>query len=889
MLALVGRDDEVRRLRELLDGSETSPSLVVLDGVSGVGKTAVLGAALDGRAARALHAHGVPWEADRDGGVLAQLQPGRGSAEERLRRAIAASPVIVVVEDAQWADAASLRLLSTLARSTPQSQVQVVLVRTTDADGVHAATADLLDGLADSTMTVLPLDGPGVAELMAAAARPLRPLVAERLAGFTGGIARHILDLARELPADLWTLPTVEFPAPLAVARRVSDRCAQLGPPARAFLEAAAVLGPNCSAAKAGALSGLDDPLPAAEEARSAGLVRIREPQSSRLLITMDPMVRRAILERMGVVARAAAHRRAAEVLSDPTGRLRHRADALSGPDASIADELDAAAVSFAARGNWATTAELLARSAGLTPERALREERTLRTIDALVGSGDALAAAALVSEVDSMAETPLHHAVLGYLAIVQGRAVEAESRLTRAWALSGTQPDVKVRAMIGQRFVLHSLARCHAREIISWADETCALVPQDAPESLEARAIRGLGLSALGDTAAAVAGYQVLESTIRGAQAQRVVMARGWIHLGVDEIDEACSELEAALPTDVLGGSLRISLWAHAWLARGHFLSGRWDEALDVARRGLDLAARSGMILFLPLLHWTTSQIHALRGEVDAAELSLRRGDARPLDYTVMRVPAALARAAAAETRGDYRGVLHALTPFASGTLGDMVDGPGFWPWADVYANALVMEGRFEEAEVFLASHEAVATERGQRANQARLAAPRGRLLAAAGDLAGARQAFDAALGLLAGLPLEHDRARLNFAYGQTLRRAGRRRDAELYLGTARELFAALGAATYVARCDRELGAPEPHGGPLTELLTGKERLVASQAAHGRSNREIASELYISEKTVQYHLTRIYAKSGVRSRAGLAAVWLDAEGDGEPARAELA
>jgi DNA-binding CsgD family transcriptional regulator len=392
----------------------------------------------------------------------------------------------------------------------------------------------------------------------------------------------------------------------------------------------------------------------------------------------------------------------------------------------------------------------------------------------------------------------------------------------------------------------------------------------------MEARAIRGLGLSALGETEAALEEYRHLAAeAFPGAQAQRVVMARGWIDLAIGEVDAGCSELESALPTDVLGGSWRISLWAHAWLARGHFLRGRWDDALEVAERGIDLASRSGMTLLLPLLHWTTSQIHALRGD-GGAEASLRRGDARPLDYSIMRVPAALAWAAEAETRGDYRSVLQALGPFAAGAFGDLVDEPGYWPWADVYANALVMEGRLAEAANFLDSREAAAS-LGHRAGRARLAAPRGRLLGATGDLAGAQRVFDEALDLLAGLPLEYDRARITFAYGQTLRRGGRRRDAESVLDAARRMFSALGAQTYVARCDRELGATEATGdGPLTRLLTGKERLVVDLAVRGRSNREIASDLYISEKTVQFHLTRVYAKFGVKSRTALAAVWLD-------------
>ncbi|WP_169801775.1 LuxR C-terminal-related transcriptional regulator, partial [Mycolicibacterium vaccae] len=164
----------------------------------------------------------------------------------------------------------------------------------------------------------------------------------------------------------------------------------------------------------------------------------------------------------------------------------------------------------------------------------------------------------------------------------------------------------------------------------------------------------------------------------------------------------------------------------------------------------------------------------------------------------------------------------------------------------------------------------------RGHRSARARLGYARGRLLGARGDLAGARRAFDESLDLLEGLPLRYDRARVNFAYGQTLRRAGKRRAAYAVIGVARDLYTTLGAHTYVARCDRELKA-----GGLNQArepreavdLTPQEEAVTALVSQGLSNREVAAELYVSPKTVQYHLTRIYAKLGVRSRSELAAL----------------
>jgi ATP/maltotriose-dependent transcriptional regulator MalT len=360
--------------------------------------------------------------------------------------------------------------------------------------------------------------------------------------------------------------------------------------------------------------------------------------------------------------------------------------------------------------------------------------------------------------------------------------------------------------------------------------------------------------------------------------------MGRGWLHLMVDEPEEARAALESARPTDVRGGSTRISLWAYAWLARAQFVMGDWDDAVRTAHEGLELVDRSGMRLVGPLLSWTQAQVLALRGDWEGAEVALSAGDAGPRDYEVMRVPACLARAQVAEARADYAGVVRALEPLRQPWAGGDIDEPGAWPWADVYANALVIEGRLDDADAFLGPHEELAAARGHRSGRARLGYARGRLLGARGDLVGARQAFDTSLDLLADLPLRYDRARVNFAYGQTLRRAGKRREADAVIATARDIYLALGATTYVARCDRELKAGGVHATRRAvdrpvDALTPQEEAVSELVAGGLSNREVAAELFVSMKTVQYHLTRVYAKLGVRSRAELAALRVPSPG----------
>ncbi|MDQ4118088.1 MAG: LuxR C-terminal-related transcriptional regulator, partial [Actinomycetota bacterium] len=368
-----------------------------------------------------------------------------------------------------------------------------------------------------------------------------------------------------------------------------------------------------------------------------------------------------------------------------------------------------------------------------------------------------------------------------------------------------------------------------------------------------------------------------VAASLPHGPQRQRVTMGRGWLDVVRDDVDEARFALESAVPNAPLGGSSRISLWALGWLARARFLCGEWQLALSVVDHGRALAARTGIMIATPLLEWTAAQVHAMRGDLDRAEEAMLRSEAGPLDYEIMRVPSLLARAQVAEVQADHARVVRKLEPLTALAPGGTVSEPGWWPWADAYANALVMLGRADEADAFLRPHERLAAERGHRSTQARLGYARGRWHGAVGDVDAARAAFETALGHLDGLPLRYDRARIGLAFGQTLRRAGRRREADAVLLEAREWFDALGAVVHVGRCDRELraGTREEHderdGRGGTEL-TPQETAVTDLVARGLTNREVAAELHVTIKTVQYHLTRIYTKLGVRSRSELAA-----------------
>ena len=213
----------------------------------------------------------------------------------------------------------------------------------------------------------------------------------------------------------------------------------------------------------------------------------------------------------------------------------------------------------------------------------------------------------------------------------------------------------------------------------------------------------------------------------------------------------------------------------------------------------------------------------------------------------------------------GITRTVLRALEPVLAIEPRDGIDEPGFWGWQELYGDALVSAGRLEEAAAFLAPHEELAAARGRRSSGAMLARVRGRMEAAAGRPEAAETAFTYGYAQLADLPLPFSQALLELAHGQMLRRTGHRRAAAEQLQSAHNRFAELGARPYLERCEQELSAcglsPAKRHDFDPSKLTAQELAVARLVAAGMSNRQVASELFVSIKTVQFHLTHIYSK----------------------------
>lgn len=872
--ACVGRGAEIDGLRARRDAA-TGPTLLVLRGEPGIGKSTVLAQLVDEHTRWAAAA---PWERKTPGGVLKQLS-GTGGAWDPARdttsllsRLDIGCPTLVVIDDAEYADPESLQALVSITRTHRDVPVTVVAGMT--------RPGPLLPGLLTAEIRLAGLDAAAIAELAADRGLVLHPTMVEALVRHTGGNPRDVTALFDEVPTGTWSRNDVRLPAPAAVVDDVRTRLTMAGAAPRALIEALAILDDDDPLDVVVALAEIDDPLAAVDAAIASGVVTTPAaltPSEVQPRLA-NPLTRSAVLEVMGLSAVAAAHRRAADIVADPARRLHHRVAATPTVDPALADELAQLARKRGNDGAWAEAAALFRQAGRLTAEPLLRDTRVTLAVDALLAAGDCIGAGALVPIVESLRETPVRNATLAYLAILRGRSAEARVRLDRAWSIVNFDRDPDTAALIAQRYVLHNLARCQGDELVEWADHAIRMAGSSSPAGVEAAVIRGLGLAWSGRPADATAEYAALTERIRfGAQAQRATMGRGWLELGLDDIGSARSDLETSVSMAQLGGSTRITLWALGWLSRTQFLTGDWDLALSTVEQGRALARSSGISLVTPLLNWTAAQIHSLRGNWDEAEHAVAESSTVAGDYEIMRIPDLLAKAQIAEATADYQKVRRTLEPLER-MAADVpaLTEPGWWPWVDMLANAQVIDGQLAAADALLTRFEKLAQTRGHRSAQARMKYARGRYLGAINEINPARRTFEEALALLDGLPLRYDVARVNFAYGQTLRRAGKRRAADTVMATAREIYLSLGATTYVERCERELkagGLNATRADREIGDLTPQEESVTTLVARGLSNREVAAELFISPKTVQYHLTRIYAKLGVRSRSELAAV----------------
>ena len=926
-LPLVGRSGVFEELLGILRTvRKGTVGAVVITGPSGAGKTAVLESFLEhcrtvARGVRVLSAMGDEWEAqfplagysqlmltsplrsakDYDGGpalpagpvpalTAAQVVNYASTLSTHLEGLHAHGSVVVAVDDVHKLDVESLRILTFVMRRLYGKRILFVL--TLNPDDALRVPSGVLDFLTGHQVASIPLDPITPQQVQDLARRmlglDLSATAAHGLVQHTKGLAQPIVELLRELPAETWQTWFPSLPPTSRLRARVRSVLAAASPALVAVAEAASVLGRAASMAEVSQVSGVEPLMEALDEGHRAGLLGLAVDQARSAVVFFEPGTDAAIYGQIAPSRRIALHRLAAEAVQPEGERLGHRVSATPGADEALAGELEEFARRQALLGAWQDASTALFSASRLSQDIRSRNDRLLRAVDALVGSGNIAQAQMWTAAVDALPPSPLRSSVLGYLSTASGQNDSAQKQLEMAWRTSNPQRDPSAAAQVAQRFVLHGVASWDGPVITTWAERAMELTQPGTPAHIESEAIYGLGLYAQGRLSEAEASYhRAFEHAAENAQKQRVQMGAGWLALRLDNVETALVNFESAAPTEYRGGSMRISLWAEAWLARTHLILGNWDAAAATVARASVRLETSRMPLIRPLLYWTAAELWSMRGDWERARYYVSQAAVQPGTYRAMQVPASLARARFHEARADYEGALAVLQPLTE--LDPWTEKRvSFWPWQDTYVNALVMTDQLDTAESFLTAFERVPREREVPSDMARMAWARGRLVAAQGDPDTAREHFEASLGHLRGLNRPYLRARVSFAFGQSMRRAGKRRLASSVLRAARDLYDSLGAATYVERCDRELKAtgldvgnlPDPADPVLTAVsdqhlqLTAQERAVAELVAGGATNKEAARTLFLAEKTVQYHLTRLYRKMGIRSRSELAAVF---------------
>lgn len=474
-----------------------------------------------------------------------------------------------------------------------------------------------------------------------------------------------------------------------------------------------------------------------------------------------------------------------------------------------------------------------------------------LRLAEARLAQLDLPGAELYLDECRGRVEPGRQDSLRGYLALYGGRRRQAHSFLDRP----SPRPEEAVRGVL-LRLADWDLpaVRRRVEEVRRGGD----------PESAAVVEAEILGLVAEAGLTGRMPDMELQPTN--AANRQRLDMVHGWLALTFDDPLTARQKLQP-LP----GHSPVLGLWQDAWLARTLYVLGEWSEAVRVVERGLATAETHGIQLLEPLLLWTGAQISVMRGDALLSRHYLHRLPVGEDAFLLQRLPSAMGRMIVSATDTDLRPALRAGEQLARIVAGADTQQPGFWPWEDVYAQTLIRAGQIELADQVITSAEERHTPSGLVSLLAKNAVPRATIQLQRGEHEAGLRTFREAVEAISTAPMPAYQARILFEYGKVLRRHGRRSRADDVLSQAAEVFAQMGATAMVERCFAErrisgVGGQRrgPHG------LTPQEEQIALRVAEGATNGEVARELTLSTKTVEYHLTRVYRKLGLRSRQEL-------------------
>jgi DNA-binding CsgD family transcriptional regulator len=788
--------------------------------------------------------------------------------------------VMVVIDDLHWSDRLSAQaLLFALRRMQADRVLALVSARPGELSRLGEGWSRFAGG--DHRVTRLRLAGLSAGELAAMARKlgvgDLSGRAVGQLLDHTAGNSLHCRALLEELGPDGLTRAGNDLPAPRDLAAVVLARLKALSGPAQGLVTAAAVLGRSCPLAAAAALAGLGDPLAALDEAAAAGLLVEKRAGSGAAIAFAHPLVHAAVRDDLGPAQRRRLHQAAAALVPAPAA-LAHRVAAAVGPDESLAGDLEEAARGAAGPGEVAQGAAWLAQASAVSADRVQQERRLLDALAALVDSGDVAGAMALWPQAAQFGASARRSALLGHLDLLCARGSVVEAHLLEAWQAHdpATEPLVGADAATWLAAYLCTVRR--VEEALSWSERAVAASAGDPAARLQALIMTAQSLTLAGrgpEGLARLGGLPAAAAEVPLAATDGLV-ARGICRLFTDDMTGAMADLSEGAARQRAGVSSHDPGMALVYLSDAEYRLGAWDDALMHSALAVSLAHDADRTWDFALVHGFAARVPAARGDWQLAGAHVEASRAAGRAFGIGTTTAAMAGAVLALARGDLEGVLSATAPARAlgGALGG-AEVPSVADWRPLEAEALIGLGRVDDAGAALAELDAAIPAFGLPSASMTAARLHGNLAVLRGDLAGAEESFAAAWQLARGLSLPFQLALLERDDGRRLRRAGDRQSAVGRLRQARDHLAALGAQPHVAACERELaqcGAEiRPERRPAWNL-TASELAVARLVSTGRSNREVAGELYVSVKAVEFHLGHVFDKIGIRSRKDLAA-----------------
>lgn len=910
---LFGREPERQRIEHLvgnlLDGT---PGLLVIRGEAGVGKSVLLGhaASCAGDAVQVLRGYGVQGEAELPFAALHQLlRPLLGHIDDlpgpqadALRSAFGLLPSDQV--DRMLVGLGALTLLSEAADERP------LLCLVDDAHWLDKPSADTLwfvagrlmaerIGLIVAVRDEQPIPFPAAPEVRLAGLDPAAAaaLLTQRHPELTGDVVRRVIDETSANPLALIELPTAlsaaqragieplagPLPLPERLQKVYQVQLDNLPSETRAILllSAAEESSDLAVVLRAADARGLD--ATSLHPAEAAGLVRTEDAVSGRRIVFRHPLLRAAAYRSATVSERIDAHRCLAQALDpelDADRRAWHLAASVTGPDDRIAAELDHCGERALQRGGPATASTAFEKAAWLTASTSERARRLSAAAQAANLAGHPARAERLAERSDRLTADLVVRAhnrrLRASMAFDRGSPASTHRLLlTEIGKVATADPELAALMLFDAvKNAWFANDRVWSREAIR-ALHALAL-PTDSPQRSAVRVVLDLSdrLEVLteGEPVGLPAGY---DGTTDHSRSPVELVLQAAADLSLADDDAALAAAETAVQVCRTGGQIGLLVLSLQILATVEMLTGRYRSARANATEGLELSTVLGqqnrVCHFEAVLAW----LEAVAGKEDCG----RRLATSALGHAeVHRVTPVVAIGRWALCLLDL-GAGHPDQALAQPTFRDA--GASEHPMMSVLQTPDLIEaaartGRHDEVRDRLARLSAWAADSGRPAAHA--VDLRCRALLAdeptAGDLY--REALDMHdEATRSGQPRPFDRARTQLLYGEWLRRQRRLAEARVPLRAAADTFDQLGAAPWSERASNELRAAGGTGrtaqpAPLADL-TPQELQVIRLARVGASNREIGAQLFLSPRTVAYHLQKVFRKLSIRSRVELA------------------